>query len=83
MPIAADKLAVLKQTFAAMLKVALNSPDDLMVVPFTSEEKEPVKAFVSLMLRPVISPEVPEVYAEKRWRLVFLLQVIWSVILII
>jgi len=65
LPIAADKLVVPKKTFAAMLKVALNPPDDLMVVPFTSEEEEPVKAFVSLMLRPVISPEVPEVFEQK------------------
>ena len=65
LPIAADKMVVPKQTFAAMLKVALNPPDDLMVVPFTSEQEEPVKAFVSLMLRPVISPEVPGVWAEK------------------
>ncbi|MDF1741830.1 MAG: hypothetical protein P1U86_21895 [Verrucomicrobiales bacterium] len=65
LPIAADKLVVPKQTFAAMLKVALNPPEELMVVPFTSQEKEPVKAFVSLMLRPVISPEVPEVFEEK------------------
>lgn len=65
LPIAADKLVVPKQTFAAMLKVALHPPEDLMVVPFTSEQEEPVKAFVSLMLRPVVSPEVPGVWAEK------------------
>ncbi len=65
LPIAADKLAVPKKTFAAMLKVAMNPPEDLMVVPFTAEQEEPVKAFVSIMLRPVISPEVPEVFEEK------------------
>lgn len=65
LPIAADKLSVPKNTFAHMLKAALNPPEELMVVPFTSEQEEPVKAFVSLMLRPVISPEVPEVFEEK------------------
>ncbi len=65
LPIAADKLSVPKLTFAHMLKAALNPPEDLMVVPFTSEQEEPVKAFVSLMLRPVISPEVPGFWAEK------------------
>lgn len=65
LPIAGDKLAVPKRTFARMLKAALNPPEDLMVVPFTSDQEEPVKAFVSLMLRPVVSPEVPEVFEEK------------------
>ncbi len=71
LPIAADKVSVPKNTFAEMLKVAMNPPEDLLVIPFTSEQKEPVKAFVSLMLRPMVSPEVPEVFAEKTMEIRF------------
>lgn len=65
LPIAADKLSVPKVTFAHMLKAALNPPEDLMVLPYTSEEPEPVRAFASIMLRPVVSPEVPGVSPKK------------------
>lgn len=65
LPIAADKRAVPKETFARLLKAALNPPEEILTVPFTSGEEEPVKAFVSLMLRPVVSPEVSGVSDEK------------------
>ena len=65
LPIAADKLSVPRHTFGLMLKAALNPPESLMTIPFTAEEEEPVRAFVSLMLRPMISPEVPGFSEEK------------------
>ncbi|MDF1658510.1 MAG: hypothetical protein P1U58_12920 [Verrucomicrobiales bacterium] len=65
LPIAADKRSVPKNTFSHMLKAALNPPDSLMTIPFTSGEAEPVKAWVSLMLRPVVAPEVPGFGEEK------------------
>ncbi|MEM7600192.1 MAG: hypothetical protein AAF357_02115, partial [Verrucomicrobiota bacterium] len=65
LPIAADKRSVPKNTFSHMLKAALNPPESLMTIPFTSEESEPVKAFVSLLLRPVVAPEVPGFGEEK------------------
>ena len=54
LPIAADKLTVPKVTFAHLLKAALNPPEELLLVPFTSGEKAPVRAFVSLLLRPLV-----------------------------
>lgn len=65
LPIAADKRTVPKIAFARLLKAALNPPESLMTIPFASEEKEPVKAFVSLLLRPLVSPEVPGFQKEK------------------
>lgn len=65
LPVAADKLTVPKVTFAHLLKAALNPPAELLTLPFTSEEPEPVRAFVSLMLRPIVSPEVPGFSKEK------------------
>lgn len=65
LPIAADKLTVPKVTFAHLLKAALNPPEELLMLPFTSLEKEPVRAFASLLLRPVVSPDVPGFSKEK------------------
>ncbi len=65
LPVAADKLTVPKVTFARLLKAALTPPQDLLMLPFTSLEAEPVCAFVSLLLRPLVSPEVPGYSKEK------------------
>jgi hypothetical protein len=65
LPIPADKKAVPKETFARLLKEALNPPDDLMTLPFTGTSPSPARVFVSLLLRPVVSPEVPGVSPEK------------------
>ncbi|NLT70909.1 MAG: hypothetical protein GXX91_09465 [Verrucomicrobiaceae bacterium] len=65
LPIAADKLTVPKTTFAHLLKAALHPPEELLVLPFTSEQENPVHAFASLLLRPVVSPEVSGFSREK------------------
>ena len=65
LPIAGDKLAAPRVTFAHLLRAALNPPEELLVLPYTSGEPEPVKAFASLLLRPVVSPEVPGFSEEK------------------
>lgn len=65
LPVPADKKAVPKETFARLLSHALTPPEDLMVLPFTGTSPTPAKVFVSLLLRPVIAPEVPGVSPEK------------------
>jgi hypothetical protein len=65
LPVPADKKEVPKATFARLLKHALTPPEDLMTLPFTGTSKHPAKVFVSLMLRPVVTPEVPGVSPEK------------------
>ncbi len=65
LPVPADKKAVPKIAFARLLKAALNPPSDLMTLPFTGTSPVPAKVFVSLMLRPVIAPEVPGFSQEK------------------
>lgn len=57
----ADKKSVPKAVFAALLYHALHQvPDDLMEIPFLSEcqGKGRTGSFLSLFLRPIISPEV-------------------------
>ncbi|HHH13104.1 MAG TPA: hypothetical protein ENJ98_02610, partial [Thiolapillus brandeum] len=71
LPIPGDKKAVPKATFAAMLRHALNPPEELLVLPFTAEEPKPARMFVSLLLRPVVCPEVPGLEAEKSMEIRF------------
>jgi hypothetical protein len=71
LPVPADKKAVPKVTFARLLKHALTPPEDLMTLPFTGTSPSPAKVFVSLLLRPVIAPEVPGVSLEKSMEIRF------------
>src|ERR1039457_2055982 len=60
LPIPADKIAVPKQAFAALLRMALHPPEDVMALPFTANQESQVRLFVSLLLRPLICPETPD-----------------------
>ena len=59
LPIPDDKLAVPKETFARLLARALQPPETDLVLPYTANEATPAGCFVSLLLRPLVSPEVP------------------------
>jgi hypothetical protein len=61
LPVPFDKFAVPKRTFAEMFRIAMSPPDDLLVVPFTSDEWQQARSFVSLLLRPTVVPAVPGV----------------------
>jgi len=66
LPIPADKIAVPLVTYARLLKAAFNPPPDLKVLPYTSTWDDPVETMVSLLVRPLVQPEVPGVMPEKR-----------------
>ncbi len=65
LPIPGDKKAVPRETFVALFRQALVSPPELLTIPLTSEAAEPVRSFVSLLLRPLVCPEVPGVSDAK------------------
>ena len=65
LPIPDDKLGVPKLTFAKMLALALNPPRELMTLPFTATQPKPAECLVSLLLRPLVCPEVPGFTPEK------------------
>jgi hypothetical protein len=65
LPVPADKKAVPKAMFGRLLAAALRPPPELLRLPFTSTLPEPAECFVSLLLRPVVCPEVPGVTPEK------------------
>jgi hypothetical protein len=56
LPIPDDKIGVPKRTFAALLAAALTPPEDVLELPFTANQSDRVRLFVTLLLRPIICP---------------------------
>jgi hypothetical protein len=56
LPVPADKLEVPKVAFLRMLEAAFRAPDEVLALPFSGGEKEPIRTFVSLLLRPMVCP---------------------------
>jgi hypothetical protein len=71
LPIPNDKIAVPKLTFSKMLALAFNSPRELLRLPFTASQPNPAECFVSLLLRPLVCPEVPGFIPEKTMEIRF------------
>lgn len=70
LPVPADKIAVPKQAFAGLLAAALRPPHDLATLPFTADQEEQARLFVSLLLRPLVCPATgrdPEKTMETRF----------------
>lgn len=55
-PVPADKLAVSKKAFAGLLEQALRPPAEVLTLPFTADQDDQARFFVSLLLRPVVCP---------------------------
>src|ERR1019366_6612342 len=66
-----DKRSVPKEVFGRMLQLALAPPPELLRLPFTVSSSEPVECFVSLLLRPLVVPEVSGYIVEKTMELRF------------
>ncbi len=71
LPVPPDKKAVPKAVFARLYAEALNPPQDLAVFPFTADQEAKATGFVSLMLRPMVCPEVPGLLPEKSMEIRF------------
>jgi len=66
-----DKKAVPKEVFRNLYEAAVNPPEELMLLPFTAGQKEDARTFVSLLVKPIVSPKVPGVLEEKRMEILF------------
>ena len=55
-PVPADKIAVPRQAFAGLLARAFRPPDDVLRLPFTADQQEEARLWVSLLLRPLVCP---------------------------
>ena len=71
LPIPDDKLAVPKAVFGKMLTLALTPPRELLRLPFTASQSPAAECFVSLLLRPLVCPEVPGYSLEKTMEIRF------------
>jgi len=65
LPVPADKIAAPKFVFAEMLRRAFDPPQESTALPLTSDLPDKANTMVSLMLRPMVSPEVPGVSPKK------------------
>ena len=71
LPIPGDKKAVPREVFAQLLRHAFNPPEDLLVLPYTVNQSEPARMFVSLLMRPLICPAIPGVQPQKSMEIRF------------
>ena len=71
LPIPDDKIGVPKAVFGKMLGLAFNPPREIMRLPFTATQPQPAECFVSLLLRPIVCPEVPDFTPEKTMEIRF------------
>lgn len=70
-PITADKITVPKDVFGKLLHNAFSPPLEDLELPFTSTQEKKAHTFVSLYIKPIVSPEVPGVSSEKRMEVRF------------
>lgn len=61
LPFPDEKKAVPRAVFARLFQLAFDPPADYLILPFTAELETPARTFVSLLLRPLLCPEVPGV----------------------
>jgi phosphoenolpyruvate carboxykinase (diphosphate) len=69
-PVPADKIGVPKVAFVRLLAAALQPPTDVLALPFTADQPEHANFFVTLLLRPLVSPaggKNPEKRMETRF----------------
>jgi phosphoenolpyruvate carboxykinase (diphosphate) len=59
LPIPDDKIGVPTAAFGKMLGLALSPPREMLRLPFAATQPVPAECFVSLLIRPLVSPEVP------------------------
>lgn len=65
LPVPTDKKAVPVNAYANLLQVALDPPAELMGLPISSKLPKPIDLWVSLLVRPVVRPEVEGVMPAR------------------
>lgn len=71
LPVPPDKKEVPKMAFAHLLHSALHPSEELQTLPFTSNQENKAKVIVSLLMRPIVAPEVKGVSSEKSMEIRF------------
>lgn len=70
-PVPDDKLAVPAGVFKKLLQAAFVAPANLMKLPYTSAQPGGFECFVTLLLRPLVCPQVKGICSEKRMEVRF------------
>ena len=65
LPVPLDKIELPKYAFGKFLQVAFNPGSELKQLPFTSTQEEKAEIMVSLLLRPIVCPEVKGIISQK------------------
>ena len=65
LPVPLDKKEVPKIVLAHFINAAFNAPEDLKVLPFTDSQEDKSKVMVSMLLRPIVCPEVKGIIPKK------------------
>lgn len=60
-----DKRAVPKKTYVELFRHAMNPPESLLLLPFTANQEQKARYWVTVMLRPIVCPEVRGYCPEK------------------
>ncbi len=71
LPIPDDKKAVPLNTAAFLLEKALAENGDIMTLPYSVEQSNKLKTWVSLLLRPIVKPEVKGIAPRKSMEIRF------------
>jgi hypothetical protein len=71
LPVPADKFAVPLIAYGNLLHHALRAPAESLRLPFTAGHAQPVEVFTSLLLRPLVCPEIPGTSARKTMEIRF------------
>src|SRR6476620_12189659 len=72
LPVPDDKVSVPTRVAGRLFQLALAPPPELLRLPFTSAQEKNAECFVSLLLRPIVCPEVPGFTPEKSMEIRFL-----------
>ncbi len=71
LPVPADKIAVPPLVYAHLFEHAVNPPADLLTLPYTSKGGRAAGIFCTLMLRPIVVPEVFGLNPQKTMEIHF------------
>jgi len=65
LPIPGDKRVVPKSAFVELFRAAMRPPTESMTLPYMSQSGNTAQSWVSLLLRPIVCPEVPGYCDQK------------------
>ncbi len=71
LPVPGDKCLVPRVTFVELFRRAMNPPEELLRFPFTANQPQPAAGWLSLLIRPLVSPAVADIWPEKRMEIRF------------